>query len=64
MRERLVTIALYGGALTVVGVWIYATHREEARAALHRLAHCTGCQRRREMIARVIRQAQEAVADA
>lgn len=64
VRERLVTIALYGGALAVVGIWLYATHPEETRAVLHRLAHCAGCQRRRDMIARMMHQAQEAVTDA
>jgi hypothetical protein len=61
MRQRLVTVGLYAGALGLAGLYLAATHREEVRRLWRRLANCTGCQRRREALARMMHQAQEAV---
>ena len=62
MRSRLVTAALYGGTVVVLGIWLYATYREEIKTALDRLSHCAGCRRRRDALTAVLRQAQEAIA--
>lgn len=61
MRHRLITLGLYGFALSVAGVYFFATHREAVNAAIARLANCASCQRRKAAMARMMRQAQEAV---
>ncbi len=61
MRHRLITLGLYGFALSIAGVYLWSQHREEVAAVLDRLAHCSGCQRRKDALARMMRQAQEAV---
>lgn len=61
VRYRLVTIGMYGFALSVAGLYVYAQHRAEIHSAFERLRNCAGCQRRKDAIARMMRQAQEAV---
>jgi len=54
MSHRMLLLA----ALTVSGAYFYATHRDEIAGWLSR---CSGCQRRKEALAKMMRQAQEAV---
>jgi hypothetical protein len=61
VRHRLVTLGMYGLAFSVLGVYLYASHREEVNEILGRLSRCEGCRRRKEAVTAMMRQAQEAV---
>jgi hypothetical protein len=55
------TLLLYAGALAVAGLYLAVSHPDAVRAVLDKLKHCAGCQRRREAMTAMMRQAQEAV---
>lgn len=61
MRSRLFTLGLYALAIGTAGVYLVLAHPDAVRNGIERLRNCTGCQRRREAMARMMRQAQEAV---
>jgi hypothetical protein len=61
VRTRLLTFGLYALAIGTAGVYLVLAHPDAVRGAIERLRNCSGCQRRREAVQRMMRQAQDAV---
>ena len=55
------TLGLYALAIGTAGVYRVLAHPDAVRSAIERMRNCSGCQRRRQAIARMMRQAEEAV---
>ncbi len=55
------TLGLYALAIGTAGVYLVLAHPDAVRSAIERMRNCSGCQRRRQAIARMMRQAEEAV---